>query len=324
MEALENNKTLISYFMLTYNQEKFVREAVESALAQTYSPLEIIISDDCSTDSTFEIIKKTVAKYKGPHKVIVRQNEQNLGLSIHFNKVLGMLKGELFVGGAGDDIAFPEKTEKFAEVWLKNKNITALSSGYKVIDSDGKEIKTRYLEPEGLSSDDLFSEMRNSIWCGCSVTFSARLFKFFGNIKYKDSTEDRVMFRRAIMLGNVYRIKEPLIYYRQGGISGQTTDIRKIYRFWSLHFHGLKNFLHDVRKVPQTTETQTCRKYIYKRCWVVLSKMLILKMLMKLNVNPFPVMAMIKNLLRSILKILSSSNEHYLKLLILCLFGPLV
>ena len=300
MDILIKKKILVSYFMLTYNQEKYVKEAVESALAQTYSPLEIIISDDCSTDSTFEIIKKTVAKYKGPHKVIIRQNEQNLGLSRHFNKVMGMLKGELFVGGAGDDIAFPEKTEKFAEVWLKNKNITALSSGYKIIDSDGKEIGTRYLEPEGFSSYDIYSEVKNSIWGGCSVAFSARLFKAFGNIRYKDSTEDRVMFRRSILLGKVYRIKEPLIYYRQAGISGQTTDIRKIYRFWSLHFHGLKNFLHDVKKVPQTTETQACRKYIYKRCWLVLSKLLILKTLMKLKINPFPAIAFVKDLLRPV------------------------
>lgn len=51
-------KPLISYVVTAYNIERFVREAVECAFAQTYSPLEIVLSDDCSSDRTFEIMKK--------------------------------------------------------------------------------------------------------------------------------------------------------------------------------------------------------------------------------------------------------------------------
>ena len=47
---------LVTFALFTYNQERYVREAVEGVLAQTYEPLEIIISDDCSTDMTFSII----------------------------------------------------------------------------------------------------------------------------------------------------------------------------------------------------------------------------------------------------------------------------
>jgi glycosyltransferase involved in cell wall biosynthesis len=49
--------------MFAYNHERFIAEAVRGALSQTYSPLEIIISDDCSTDRTFEIIQSEVAGY---------------------------------------------------------------------------------------------------------------------------------------------------------------------------------------------------------------------------------------------------------------------
>jgi GT2 family glycosyltransferase len=48
---------LVSFVVLAYNQQKFVAEAVRGALAQTYHPLEIVISDDCSTDGTFDVIK---------------------------------------------------------------------------------------------------------------------------------------------------------------------------------------------------------------------------------------------------------------------------
>ncbi len=300
MIIFDNNKVLVSYLILTYNQEEFVKEAVKSALIQTYSPLEIIISDDCSTDRTMDIIKETVKNYKGPHKIILNRNDSNLGLALHFNKVLNMAKGELFVLGTGDDIAFPQKTERFAEIWLNNKNITALSSGYTIISTNNKIISTKYLLPEGLSSSMIYSEIRNSLWSGCSVAFSARLFHYFGNIKYKNSTEDRVMFRRAILLGKVYRIKEPLIYYRVGGISEINNDIKKTYRLLTLHLYGLKNFFYDVNRVPQTSDIQTCKNYIYRRCWIVLIKLIVLKILIDFNINPFPTIARIKAILRNI------------------------
>ena len=57
---------LISFVLLAYKQEKYIREAVEGAFAQTYSPLEIILSDDASPDGTFEIIQEMAAAYQGP------------------------------------------------------------------------------------------------------------------------------------------------------------------------------------------------------------------------------------------------------------------
>ena len=52
------NKPLISFLLLTYNQENYIQDAINGALAQTYSPLEIIISDDCSTDGTYKKIEE--------------------------------------------------------------------------------------------------------------------------------------------------------------------------------------------------------------------------------------------------------------------------
>ena len=49
---------MVTYVVLTYNQESYIREAVQSALAQNYSPLEVIVSDDCSIDKTFDVIRE--------------------------------------------------------------------------------------------------------------------------------------------------------------------------------------------------------------------------------------------------------------------------
>jgi len=54
---MTNTKPLITFALFAYNQERFIREAVQGAFSQTYSPLEIIMSDDCSKDRTFDIEK---------------------------------------------------------------------------------------------------------------------------------------------------------------------------------------------------------------------------------------------------------------------------
>ena len=61
-------KTLkVSVCVVTYNQEKYIEDACKAALAQTYSPLEIIFSDDASPDKTFDIILENVKNYNGIH-----------------------------------------------------------------------------------------------------------------------------------------------------------------------------------------------------------------------------------------------------------------
>ena len=94
---------LISFYILAYNHENMIADAINAALAQTYSPLQIIISDDCSTDSTWEIIQKTVSSYNGPHKVEIRRNAVNLGISVHINALWKECSGEWIIASAGDD-----------------------------------------------------------------------------------------------------------------------------------------------------------------------------------------------------------------------------
>ena len=66
---------LATLLVLFYKHQKFVEDTVAGALSQTYPNLEIIFSDDNSPDGTFDILKKAVEGYKGPHKVILNRNE---------------------------------------------------------------------------------------------------------------------------------------------------------------------------------------------------------------------------------------------------------
>ena len=68
------SKPLLTFALAALNQERFIREAVEAAFAQTYSPLEIILSDDCSEDRTFEIMCEMAKAYRGPHRIVLNRN----------------------------------------------------------------------------------------------------------------------------------------------------------------------------------------------------------------------------------------------------------
>ena len=72
-----NDKPKVSFCIISYNQERYIKEAIESAFAQEYENLEIIISDDASSDSTPFIIKEMVENYKGSHEVIYNLNEKS-------------------------------------------------------------------------------------------------------------------------------------------------------------------------------------------------------------------------------------------------------
>ena len=144
-------KPLISYVVTTYNIEQYVEESVRCAFSQTYSPLEIVLSDDCSTDHTFDIMQKMAKEYKGPHKIILNRNESNLGITKHMNKVyLELATGEIIVAAHGDDISKPERTEVSYEYLKNNPQCTAVSFGIDAIDEKGNFLKAHSASVDSL------------------------------------------------------------------------------------------------------------------------------------------------------------------------------
>ncbi len=134
-------RPLVTFYVMTYNQARFIRQAVEAALAQTYSPLQIVLSDDCSTDGTFEIIQDAVKGYSGPHVVVLNRNDRNLGISDHVNRIIELATGELIIAADGDDVSSPVRAERCVDVWLRNGRPAALYSAVSCIDADGRPSK---------------------------------------------------------------------------------------------------------------------------------------------------------------------------------------
>jgi len=118
-----SEQPLVSIVIVTYNQALFIEEAIDSALSQSYPNIEILVSDDASTDGTSELAKKYATMY--PEKVIALTEGPNLGITGNCNRGLNRCRGKYAVFMGGDDVLLPEKVE--AQVsWLEQDEASVL------------------------------------------------------------------------------------------------------------------------------------------------------------------------------------------------------
>jgi glycosyltransferase involved in cell wall biosynthesis len=236
-----SEKPLITFALYAYNQERFIREAVEGAFSQIYTPLEIILSDDCSTDLTYEIIKEMASDYAGPHKIIINRNAQNRGIGGHVNRMMHLAKGELIVGAAGDDISLPERTNVLYQEWmLSGKRCKSLFSNLYLMD-EFSNIYGKYFNstPIYIKNIPEFISTPRCWVAGCSQAYEKSLFDIYGPIDARIIQEDGAISFRAILKGNIKYIDKCLVKYRRhssnvyqpNNISSVLLLLRKEYYF---------------------------------------------------------------------------------------------
>lgn len=128
---------LISVLMPTYNVEKFVSEAVESILGQTWTNFELIIVDDCSTDHTYDILKKYAA---ADGRIRLFRNDINSKICKTLNRALSQAKGQFIVRMDGDDISSPDRFEKLYRYLQIHPDVDLVGSNTIAIDENGREL----------------------------------------------------------------------------------------------------------------------------------------------------------------------------------------
>ena len=127
----------IDILLATYNGEKYLKEQLDSILNQTYKNIRLIISDDCSKDSTREILKEYEKK---DERIKVFYQEKNLGYIKNFEFLLKHVQDEIYMLSDQDDVWLPEKVEKSYEM-LKQQNADLVFGDLEVVD---KELNTIY------------------------------------------------------------------------------------------------------------------------------------------------------------------------------------
>lgn len=226
-----SDRPLVSYMVFSYNQEDFIRDAIKGALEQTYEPMELIFSDDCSEDRTFEIIKKEAEAYRGPHKIVLNRNEKNMGIAIHTNCVFEMAKGDFFVTAAGDDISVPERTELLVKRWQdRTSPVDLVCSYYEEVDINANP--TGFIEKNVVFVPDKSLHVRQ--WqCGATgacAAYSRKLFDKYGPLDPNIIAEDWVFSFRAWIESGIACIEMPLVKHRthDASISVIHKNVRKV------------------------------------------------------------------------------------------------
>jgi glycosyltransferase involved in cell wall biosynthesis len=211
---------LASVIMAVYNGERFLAEAIESILGQTFKDFELIIVDDGSNDNSPSIIKS----YKDTRIKVISQKNQ--GLSKSCNNAIAQAKGKYIIRHDADDISDTYRFEKQILFLEKNSNIALVGSNYHVIDDVGNILATTNVltSPSDLKLAEIFS---NQFGHG-AIAARRQVLEHVGLYDQKFIiAQDYDLWTRVSHYGQIANLKEPLYSWRSVG-EGLSTSPKRI------------------------------------------------------------------------------------------------
>jgi glycosyltransferase involved in cell wall biosynthesis len=209
----------ITVLMPVYNAERFLRQAIDSILAQSFKPFEFLIIDDGSTDRSAEIVES----YRDPRIRFLR-NGQNLGITQTLNKGISLASCELIARMDADDISHPQRLQKQFAYMKRNPNCALLSTWARVISEDGELIRL-----ERYRSNFYYYNLTFECWIyHPTVMFCKSAVEKIGMYAMPYS-EDYDLFWRMSTEYKIANLAEPLVDYRISSTSLNTVLRKKEY-----------------------------------------------------------------------------------------------
>ena len=156
---------VVSVVMPVYNGERFLAEAVESVLGQTYANFELVAVDDASTDASGRILDR----YRDP-RVRVLKNDRNLGGARSANRGIAEARGVYVARLDQDDVSLPRRLEKQVEFLERHPDIAVVGTWAEIIDEQGREIGHRRFATES-------ADLREALLRFCALVHSSVMFR---------------------------------------------------------------------------------------------------------------------------------------------------
>jgi glycosyltransferase involved in cell wall biosynthesis len=211
--------------MATYNGEKYIREQLDSILCQLSESDEVIISDDGSTDSTTEIIKRY-----NDLRIKLYSNTNRKGVVGNFENALSKVQGDFIFLSDQDDVWMPNK----AEVMLKAlKNADLCVCDCELIDSDRKILHTSFFKLNHSKRGFLKNLIKNS-FLGCCMAFKREVLRYILPFPSNIAMHDIWIGLCVELWGKILFIKDKLVKYRRHGhntsTTGEKSDFGIIYK----------------------------------------------------------------------------------------------
>ncbi|MFZ3353824.1 MAG: glycosyltransferase family 2 protein [Xanthobacteraceae bacterium] len=210
---------LITIILLCYRHEEFVAEAIRGILSQNYSPLEVLIFDDSSTDRTAEVIESTLRGHTCKHDVRFIRNPENMGPRTVGRMGLGMAKGELIFVSHGDDVMLPNMIEEMATVWQRD-GVSLVTANAYYIDEKSRSLDRTFRDPNEPADDSFETLARdggNACCFGPAIGFEREIYEKFGWVPDSLRGYDVIYPFYAYVLKGACFIHTPLLHYRVHG-----------------------------------------------------------------------------------------------------------
>lgn len=208
----------VSVCVVTYNQEKYIGQCLQSLVDQkTNFDFEIIVGDDCSTDGTREIVRQFQEKY--PNLIFPIYHEKNIGPVQNVLSVYRAARGKYICHMDGDDYALPGKLQIQSDVLDKNLDCVICSHDMYIVNSDGKIVKNSFVKRKSGKNSiiDLYSRL--PFFAHSSKMFVNDMSDSFWNNLHPKALDIEIHVQQA-KKGLIYHLSDRLGCYRQGvGIS---------------------------------------------------------------------------------------------------------
>jgi len=201
--------------LLSFNQEAFIIDAVKSVLSQTYNNLQIILSDDCSVDQTYELMQH-VAKFSeySYRDIVLNRNNSTLGIGGHINKIMDLSKGDIIIVAAGDDISHPNRVQKIVDTFLTCRAPTySVWSSAVMINESGSVLSKPFPGVSCRYTDKTIVRNLNPV-IGATHAWRREVFDVFGPLMNTVVFEDNAISFRSFLLGSIHYIPDKLVRYR--------------------------------------------------------------------------------------------------------------
>lgn len=228
---MRSSTPLVSVCVATYNYGRFLKDCIESVLAQTFTSWELIICDDCSTDDSQEIIRKYV---DADSRIRLIVNERRLGMNANIKKAAELGQGVYLKMLCSDDWLTDQCLEVLTGFMEQHPDVVLATSAEILSDEQGNALQTQFQfgRPVSLiSGEDMLDRMSRGEGFGGNSSFFIRATAYRQVGGYDASrlyAADYDLAARLCRVGNYLHIDEPLFYGRQQAQSSSSQDPKKL------------------------------------------------------------------------------------------------
>ena len=219
---------LVSVITPTHNSSKYIIDTIISIKNQTLEEWELIVVDDCSTDSTIKLVEKEMEL---DSRIILMKNLSNLGAANSRNRGIRESKGRYIAFLDSDDLWVPDKLKNQVK-FMQNNDIAFSFTSYEMIDEEGKKLNKEIKIPKTINYDQL---LKNTI-IGClTVMLDKKKLKDIEmpNIRTR---QDTALWLKILKTGEVaYGLDNCLAQYRKVSNSLSSNKFKMAYKTWRMY-----------------------------------------------------------------------------------------